>query len=375
MRFEGSRRTLSVLVVALGALVTAPRAQDAADSDATRPTLVVGTKEVPPFAIRAQTGEGNDAWRGISIELWKRIARKLDLDYRFVEKPLDELVSGLESEAGSPELDASVAALTVTPERELRIDFTHPFHPSGLGIAVPAARRSGLFWNVLAAVFSSEFLQGVLALAAILLVTGGVVWWLERGRNDDFGGSPAEGLGNGFWWSATTMTTVGYGDKAPKTFAGRAVAIIWMFASVITISGFTAAIASSLTVSNLSSSIRGPEDLPKVRVATVADSTSATWLRARGISTRTFPDVGTALDALASGDAGAVVYDAPLLRYAVLQRDDSKLGVLPNIFERQDYAIGLPLGSERRKEINAALIQVVRDRDWQIVLDEYLGSR
>lgn len=34
------------------------------------------------------------------------------------------------------------------------------------------------------------------------------------------------------WWSITTMTTVGYGDKYPITVEGRAVAIILMLAGV-----------------------------------------------------------------------------------------------------------------------------------------------
>ena len=35
------------------------------------------------------------------------------------------------------EVDAAVAALTITSEREQRMDFTHPFLSTGLGIAGP----------------------------------------------------------------------------------------------------------------------------------------------------------------------------------------------------------------------------------------------
>jgi CubicO group peptidase (beta-lactamase class C family) len=47
------------------------------------------------------------------------------------------------------------------------------------------------------------------------------------------------GIGIGIWWATVTMTTVGYGDKAPMTPGGRIVGLIWMFVGVITISGFT----------------------------------------------------------------------------------------------------------------------------------------
>jgi len=48
-----------------------------------------------------------------------------------------------------------------------------------------------------------------------------------------------------------TMTTVGYGDKSPKTLGGRMVALVWMIFSIIFIASFTANITTSLTLSEL----------------------------------------------------------------------------------------------------------------------------
>lgn len=48
-----------------------------------------------------------------------------------------------------------------------------------------------------------------------------------------YGGRPIKGLGQAVWWAAVTMTTVGYGDKAPKTLGGRVVAVAWMLASIV----------------------------------------------------------------------------------------------------------------------------------------------
>lgn len=74
------------------------------------------------------------------------------------------------------------------------------------------------------------------------------------------------------------MTTVGYGDKAPITAMGRGIALVCMFASVIIVSGFTAAIATALTVGELRRPVRGPNDLFGSRVIRVAGSTSAEFL-------------------------------------------------------------------------------------------------
>ncbi len=114
-----------------------------------------------------------------------------------------------------------------------------------------------------------------LALSGVLLAAGFGVWFFERNRNpDQFCGKSLQGLGNGFWWSAVTMTTVGYGDRAPITLGGRFIALVWMFTSSILISGFTATLASSLTVQSMGDSIKSPADLPRYRIAALKGSTS-----------------------------------------------------------------------------------------------------
>ena len=49
---------------------------------------------------------------------------------------------------------------------------------------------------------------------------------------------------NPFWWAIVTMTTVGYGDFAPTTSAGRLFSIFVMFAGISLIAILTATISS-----------------------------------------------------------------------------------------------------------------------------------
>lgn len=75
------------------------------------------------------------------------------------------------------------------------------------------------------------------------------------------------------------MTTVGYGDKSLRSTGGRIVSLIWMFTAIIIISGFTAGIASSLTVSNISDSNSNMRDFKDKNLVTLENSATSEWLK------------------------------------------------------------------------------------------------
>ena len=329
-------------------------------------TLIVGTKQAPPFSMK--TPDGN--WTGLSIDLWRQIAAELNFQYEFKELTLDQLIEGVTDGA----LDAAVAALTITSEREKKFDFTHSFYTTGLGIAVAVKPHSPWF-TVAKGFISFAFLKVIVTWTLVLLGVGILVWWFERKKNpQQFNGSAARGIGSGFWWSAVTMTTVGYGDKAPVTVGGRILGLIWMFSGIIIISTFTAAITSSLTVTQLQSVITGPEDLPKVTVGTISNTTSESYLKQTFIPFRSFESPKEGLAALKEGQVQALVYDAPILRYYINQRYLGTLEVLPYRLLRQEYGIALQQDSPLREQIDVLLLKKIRERAWQDKLSQYLGE-
>ena len=349
------------LMIAVLSLAAAPGAPSAAGPEDN--TLTIATHHSPPFAIKTSQG-----WEGITIDLVRRIAEEEGLSYQLKEMGIEEMLQA----TARGEVDAAAAALTVTAEREQRVDFTHPFFTSGLGIAVP--HRPEVTWlSALKRIASGAFLQSAGALLGVLTLVGALVWLIERRHNSQFSGKPIHGVGSGIWWSAVTMTTVGYGDKAPVTIVGRVLGLIWMFASIIIISGFTAAIATSLTVGQLDQAIAGIDDLHDKRVLTVKDSTSAVYLDDKLIRYQAAPTVAAALDKLAAGQADAVVYDLPILRYLVRDSHADNLRVLPNLLARQDYGIALPPGTPRREEINQQILRIIQGPEWPRMLERYLG--
>jgi polar amino acid transport system substrate-binding protein len=358
---------LVVLIFSLyQGLAGAAFGQDESGGAAIKKKLVVGTKVTPPFAMKDTDGN----WTGISIDLWRQIAAELNLSFEWRELDQYGLLEGITN--GS--LDAVVANLTITPGRLDKFDFTYPFYTTGLGIAVPR-QDSNAAMAIIKQIFSWAVLKILLAVLAILLLVGLAIWRFERKSNpDQFGGTTIEGIASGFWFSAVTMTTVGYGDKHPKTLGGRLVSLFWMFVSVILVSTFTATITSLLTVKQLVPSIRGLEDLKRENIGTLPHTTSEAFLKNHLIAFKTYPSVPEGLDALARGEIKALVYDIPALRYWIRQQFQGKIEVLPQIYSQENYGIALTDNSPLRKIINRVLLEKIRDQEWQGTLYHYLGG-
>ena len=356
---------LGLCVFAAGNLLRAQEPAPATTAPlAADKTLIVGVKLAPPFVIA-----DGDRYKGLAIDLWQETAR--DHGWQFEYRELD--LEGLLDAVRAGKVDVGLGAITATAERERVMDFAHPITSSGLGVAVRTQGGSG-WLAVVQALVSAAFLKVIGLLTLLLLIVGFLVWLFEHERNSEqFGGSRPQGIFSGFWWAMVTMTTVGYGDTAPRTVPGRILGLIWMLAALIVVSFFTASITSALTVGKLTNQITSARDLGKVKVASIAGSTSGNWLERNQDHYSKAESLDAALADLAASRVDAVVYDAPLLAWKIRQRYESQLRVLPFTLERQDYAFALPTGSPLREAIDTSLLKRINSPDWPERLEKYFG--
>jgi polar amino acid transport system substrate-binding protein len=329
--------------------------------------LIIGTKDAPPFSMKAPDG----TWQGISIELWRRVARENDIRYRFAE---ESNVQGLLDGVAAGRYDIVVAAMTPTAAREQAVDFTQPFYASGLGIAVSAAGLTG-WLPVVRAMTSFGFVQAVLALMGLALVAGILIWLFERKGNESFGGGITKGLSSGVLWSASTMTQRHTGNFNPQTVSGRIVAIIWMVLSIVAIAVFTAGITSALTTRQLRGAIHGIGDLSSVRVGVVAGTSAEDTLNRLRIAHRGFASLQDGIKAVQASQIDALVHDKPLLAWAIRENYSSSIELVEATFGSQNYAFAIPEQSPLRKKLDIAILAAVHSDWWDNLLFQYFGAR
>lgn len=368
MRLRGTLFTGAIVACLVGAASLGLAAQRSLPVD---PALrgrdvVIGVLVAPPFVEK----DANGNFHGIAIDLWRDLADDLGLQGQMREYDLEGLLEAVRRGT----VDVGLSALSITPEREAAMDFSQPFYYTGLGIAVSTKNTAGILDLVLQNVFSRRVLLYVGSLLGLLLLVGTVVWLLERRRNPGHFRPGHKGIGDGLWWSAVTMTSVGYGDTTPTTLAGRTVALVWMFASVALLASFTAGITASMTVSSMGGLVHGPEDLHKVRTGVMRDSSAQEELADSHVGVRLFDSPEDGLQALIGDEIDAFVHDQPMLHYYQHHAFTGKVRILSVFFDPQLYGFAFPRGSDLRKSVNVALLRRLEDHEYRVRLfGPYLG--
>ncbi|WP_394971795.1 transporter substrate-binding domain-containing protein [uncultured Croceitalea sp.] len=328
-------------------------------------TLIVSYASAPPFII-----ENENQLEGINIWLWKRVAEDLQLPYKIIPMGFADMLASLKT----GEVDVSINPLTITSDRIKEIGFTRSFFASHSTVAVAEKSSFQKIKQFLGAIFHMNFLRGFLLLFIILLFFGFLTWLFERKHNPEDFRPGQKGIWDGLWWSVVTLSTVGYGDKAPKTRWGKIAALGLMLSGLLFISGLTASIASSLTVNQLTENIESFDEFKERPVGTVRSSSSYDFLRVHFFKkTKQYNNVVSGLEDLKNREIEAFIYDEPILKYRI--RKDSTLNdlqILPMKFDVQFYAFGIKKEHiELQRKISQRILEIIETTEWEVVLAEY----
>lgn len=343
--------------------------------------IVIGYKYSPPF-VMVSSGKP----QGISINFWQEIAKCLaipedphNLDsingYRWQwVKNIDGLIGGVKNcdSEKKCELDLAMAAISITPEREMEIDFSHRYYEGSLGVLVPANDGGRRFILLFKRILSSELLIIILGLLGFMLLVAYGYWYGERKEDNEF-------FRGGFFkaiiWSIL-LVFQGKGDPySLKTRFGQIFFLFLMFFGVTIVSSFTAIITSSLTLQGLEKSITSLHDLKNSKVAVISNSGVHKLISSQddSIDLYNIDNLTQVQGAFDRGETQAFIHDRDILEYLVSKGLLQDVKLAPLSINPQDYGVAFPQGSPLLEPINRAILQARSNPEWKERLFESLN--
>ncbi|WP_137402115.1 transporter substrate-binding domain-containing protein [Echinicola rosea] len=327
--------------------------------------IQVGFTGSQPFVIPGTDSEG------ISVDLWREVAFQGDLNYELTH--FKNVTAGLDA-VKSQTVDVLVGPITINSDRAANVTFSQPFFETEMAILAPKIEQG--FWDYVKPIFSTTFLFGVLGLFFLLSIVGVLLWVVERktltpeGKN-----GTVRGIGNGIWLAIVTMTTVGYGDFAPRTLSGRVIVGIWMIVSLITATSFVAGIATTI------SQIKGEDEtitsllhLEGKEVAVPDNEKIIDNITTVGGRPTPVSNIDEGFDRLANGEVDALVYDVIALEYTFNQHGGdefvlSKKNILP-----QNYGFAFFEATSLKKLVDIEILKLKESGEIQKVIDRWVNS-
>ena len=362
---------LSAILLAAALLPSSVLAQSEAAASHQPETLIVSAGHCPPFVINE-----NGQFSGLAIFLWERIAASIGIDYELQDVDLATMLESIARPDTARKADLGISCLSVTSEREKIINFSHSFYETYTGIAV---RDDGITGTLRAALTNPVVLRALLFVLLMAAVVGGLFYALEHKVNTKLYSMKGRA---GRWLEALIVGAL-FVTRGPiryyefHTPFARILSAILAIGSTFLIAGITAVLAGAFTLENLQNRITGLQDLQRVRVGAMADSTSSDFLQRHGIIHRRGKDLESLLEDLDQGRLDAVVSDEAFLRYNIRQQQEQgryeKLLVLPEELETQNYGFGLQPDSPYIETINRSLLEVRSTPEWKAEVARYLG--
>lgn len=327
-------------------------------------TLLVGVAGSQPFVFSNSVEN-----KGIAVDIWEDLAAKRNWSYSYqyfdkVDLALSELVKG--------NVDLVVGPISITSSRLENMRFSQPFYNSSLSIISRSDQLT--LWQKVKPFFSFKLLIAIGIFLFILSLVGSLLWLAERKSSpDQFPKDPINGIGNGMWLAVVTMSTVGYGDKAPVTLAGRVITGTWIIVSIIFATSMVAGIASTLTLNSLGdSTILNIEQLANQRATTLTGSPSATFLKENKAKVVDSNSLEEAVEKLESEEVEAVVYDRPQLLYYIKQNQSEHLHLAKAEYFKQGYGFAFQINSTLVYDVNRALLELSEDQETERIINSYL---
>lgn len=324
----------------------------------------VGYAGSAPFVLH------NEKEEGIVFDIWQEIAFDLGLRYTLQEFPSVE--DGIDA-AKNHKIDILIGPTTINAERAAEISFSQPFYDTEMAILAPVQELT--LWEKISPIFSTTFLYAILGLLLILTIVG-LLFWLVEGRKfkDEYGKQMHQGIGAGIWLAIVTMTTVGYGDYAPRTPAGRVVMGSWMIISIILATSFVAGIATTFSkTTQENKTITSMQHLEGKTVAVPDYRKIMDRVRNVEGTPIAVKTVSEGYKMLLDKKVDALIYDEIPLEYIFGTKEKNDFVLSKKKIEPQYYGFVFPIGSDLKRKVDVEIIHLQDNKEILHIIEDWIS--
>ena len=269
-------------------------------------------------------------------------------------------------------VDAALANISITAERERLMDFSQPIFESGVQVMMTSQASSSA--TLPKALFTRQI--GLSVLAALVLLFGGgmLMWAFERHKQPYFDRSARDAAFPAFWWALNLVVNGGFEERVSQSRGGRFFAVILVISSLFIVSILVVQITAALTISAIQSNIDSINDLEGRPVGTIDGSTSAAYIDQRGIGFRGYSDQQVMLADFEADELDAVVFDGPILAYYVRTKSDGNAQLLERVYKPENYGMVFPTSSNLREDVDQAMLRLREDGTYNELLIKWFGA-
>ena len=327
--------------------------------------LRVGVFIEEPFVMQTPSG-----YEGFCIEMWERIMEGQGWACTYSTLPhaasvLDKVRAG--------ELDVAVGPFYITSERLKVLDFSQPFHESGLQLMLNTQRRHTLakLWRGLV---DGGHIKILLIAAGIILLLTHLLLLFEWKTNPQYPREYFPGFADCFYHVMSICMAGKATHRGIPGPWGKILAALWLAGGVAVVAYITSTITSVMTANKLRGTVHGVSDLVGQSVGVIHGTLSEKAAQRYGLVGVPFANLGEAADALVQHRVSAVIFDTFALRYFDRKHPELPVAEVGQVFEKGAIGLALPMGSALRPAIDQSLLRMKEDGVFQNLDSKYFEA-
>ncbi len=330
--------------------------------------LKVGFAGESPVVIKSETGQIT----GITVEMWRLLADELKLKYEIIFYPS---VSDALTHLSLGKIDVAFGTVSVNPERLELFDFTQPITQNELTLLL--APEPPTLFSIIKPFLGWAFLSSVGIIYFCLFVVGNLLWLAEHRKNSEqFPAKYHKGIAEGMWCALATMTTVGYGDRYPKTRLGRFILGWWGIISIVGVTSLTAGIATTLSLAFSRTTVeqfKSPKDLENARIAVIIDSNSQKWAEHYHAQIVPIKNLNAGIAQLKEKQVDAILYSRLLLKNYLHHNRQIPYRIANFIVGTENLSIALKRQNPLTQKLNEHIMMIDTQIKFRQIAENWLA--